>query len=107
MAIRLGGLPIGVPIPPMEAALCGRMSIMTKCPDMKEVFDDLSAVLIELSDNIPSTIAAFEDAILDLYSHREDAVMKGQNAKKAVEKKRNWEEIVKDYDEMFKESLGE
>ena len=97
----------GSPIPPMEAALCGRMSIVTECPDMKEVFDSLSANFVGLSDNIPSTIAAFEDAILDLYSHRQDAVMKGQNAKKVVENKRNWKDVVNDYDSMFERWLDE
>ena len=97
----------GAPLPPLEAALCGRMSIVTSCPDMMEIFDSLSSTFIGLSDNISSTIAAFEDAILDLYSHRKDAIMKGQNAKKAVQDKRNWEDVITDYDSMFEACIDE
>jgi glycosyltransferase involved in cell wall biosynthesis len=91
----------GAPLPPMEAALCGRMTVTTECPDMKDIFDNLSTTFVGLSDNIPSTITAFEDAILDLYSHRQDAAMKGQNAKKIIEKKRNWKDVIQDYNRMF------
>jgi glycosyltransferase involved in cell wall biosynthesis len=97
----------GTSMPPLEAALCGRMSITTSCPVMGEVFDSLSATLIGLSDNPSSTIAAFEDAILDIYSHRQDAVMKGQNAKKAVQEKRGWGDVITDYDSMFEECINE
>jgi len=93
----------GAPVPPLEAGLCGRMSIVTACPIMKEVFDDRSAIMIGVSDNIPSTIAAFEDAILDLYEHKGDIIEKGQKAKEAVKEKANWKNIIKNYETMFEE----
>jgi len=95
----------GTSMPPLEAALCGRMSVVTECPAMKEVFDTTSAKLIGLSDNIPSTVAAFEDAILELYEHRNDTIIKGQKAKKDVKEKRNWKDVIKDYDNMFERCI--
>jgi len=97
----------GAPVPPLEAALCGRMSIVTECPIMKDIFNSESAILVGVSDNIPSTIAAFEDAIIELYEHRNDTVVKGQKAKEDVKEKANWKNIIEEYNRIFKECGNE
>jgi glycosyltransferase involved in cell wall biosynthesis len=97
----------GAPLPPLEAALCGRMTVGTECGDLTEIFDYKSSSLFPIVEQIPSTVVQFEEVLIDLYTHRNDAVIKGEEARKVVLEKRNWGDVVKFYDNMFEETLDE
>ena len=43
---------------------------------------------------------------MDLYSHRNDLIIRGRNARLDVLANRSWDKIIKSYDEMFEMTKG-
>ena len=98
----------GAPLPPLEAALCGRSTVGTKCGDLEEVFDFYSATLFDALDDENTSKTLMEEAIIELYEHREDLVQKGEIARDRVMELRSWEDnVINDYDNMFEEVANE
>ena len=95
----------GFGLPPLEAALCGRATLGTNCGAMKEIFDSSNSFIFPSIDEVGSSQALFEEALLDLYSHRRDAVIKGEEAKRKVQDTWTWESKIKQYDDMFEETI--
>jgi len=91
----------GSPLPPLEAALCGRMTITTECGEMPLVFDNESACLIPNFSDVRKVRASLSRAIGCYSSMRNTVVEMGQEAKKVVKEKRNWKDKIKQYDLMF------
>ncbi len=95
----------GSPLPPLEAALCGRMTITTACGEMPLIFDIDSACIIPNFDDVRKVRASLSRAIAAHCYMRNEVVDMGQKAKEVVKEKRNWNSKIIEYDEMFEKCL--
>jgi glycosyltransferase involved in cell wall biosynthesis len=84
------------PMPPLEAALCGRPTITTRCGMMEDVFDNDSACFID--GNYKSLAAAIDL----LYNNRLLCKEKGANARRRMFTFWNWKNLIEHQDNFFK-----
>jgi len=84
----------GGPTPPLEAALCGRMTLTTKCGFMEEAFKD-SAMYFD------GTVQDLVEKLQFLAKNRKILIEMGKKAKETVKNRWNWRILSKNYQKMF------
>jgi len=83
------------PMPPLEAALCGRSTITTRCGFMENVFDDSTSIFID--GNSESLVEAMKVFIND----RQSCIDKGARSKNRMLNEWNWKNVIKYQDDFF------
>lgn len=83
------------PMPPMEAALCGRPIITTRCGMMESVFDNTTTIFID--DNYKSMY----DAIRTFINDRQLCMKMGENAKRKLTEDWTWKNLIQHQDRLF------
>lgn len=84
------------PMPPMEAALCGRPTITTRCGLMEDVFDATTSIFI-------NDVNGLEDAIDMFVKNKELCYDMGQKSRERVANSWTWENLIKLQDSFFDE----
>jgi len=83
------------PMPPLEAALCGRPTITTKCGMMQDVFEMSGAIFISGDYN------ALVNTIKMLMIDRDLCISIGQDAKNRLMYEWDWSTLMKKQDDFF------
>ena len=87
------------PMPPLEAALCGRPTITTRCGMMLNVFESGGAKFID--NNYKSLV----DAITFFINNRQACIDMGVSAKDILNNYKSWDNIIKLQDAFFDEVM--
>lgn len=85
------------PMPPMEAALCGRATVTTRCGQLPSIFNEDQALFYN---------GASEDLVVALRQFIKDRKLckqMGINAKKQMEGPKGWPNVIKAQDKFFEE----
>lgn len=88
------------PMPPIEAALCGRPTITTRCGMMEYTFKDGGAIFID--NNYESLVGAVNKFI----SNKQLCIDIGKEAKNILINDRSWSNSIEPQDKFFDEILN-
>lgn len=83
------------PVPPIEAAMCGRPTITTECGQMPTTFDDTQAIFYD------GTVDGLVSALKKFVGSRKLCKEMGQNARTQMLTVRSWKNIIKPQDLFF------
>lgn len=83
------------PMPPLEAALCGRPSITTRCGIMPETFNDSEALFHD------ATVDGLVNSIMKFVKSRKLCKKMGMKARKRMLTDRSWQKLIKHQDDFF------
>lgn len=89
------------PMPPMEAALCGRTTVATRCGQLSYIFDDGQLLYFD------GTSEGLVIALRQLNNDRRLCKKMGNDARKQMLGKSSWQNIIKAQDEFFERVYGE
>ena len=83
------------PMPPMEAALCGRPTITTKCGMMESVFDNTTTIFIN------NDYKSMYNAIKIFINDRQLCMKMGKNSKRKLTEDWKWGNLIQYQDKLF------
>ena len=87
----------GGPLPPIEAAFCGRPTLTTKVGFMEDCFGDFDVFFENLED--------LQEKILNIIHHRKVLLDMADYVRDFVYNNWHWKHIIKYTDQIFEESL--
>jgi glycosyltransferase involved in cell wall biosynthesis len=83
------------PVPPLEAALCGRPTVTTRCGQLPYTFDDTQALFYD------GTVEGLVNSLKIFINDRKLCKEMGRNAREQMLGPAGWPNIVKTHDRFF------